>query len=619
MHKLMKTPAMLITLSLLLFLAVNVLGERLLRPVLIDLTDGGLYTLSDGTRDLVVDLEDPITLDFYFSRQLAAPYPQLLSYGKRIEDMLSAIARVAPSQVTVRVIDPEPFSEQEDEAVAAGLSGVPLGDGSTLYMGLTAQNTLDGEGAIPFFASERETFLEYDLAKLIQSLSAPARPKLALITQYPMAFGPGGPQAAFQGRSQPYVIYEQLSDFFDLQELTADFREIPDGTDIVMLVHPHPLSDDQLFLIDQFALSGGRVIALLDPHAESLRPNSPQPSASSLGPLLEAWGVTMPQGQVLGDLELAQRVQFGGYGPDAVKDYVFWLGLRPPYLSEGDITTGALKSLILASSGVLNLVADTEITVTPLLTSSETGMLFDAGRVVGVPDPDSLIRELDPTGETYLLAARLTGRAKSAYPDKVAAIEPPQQVYSEGDIRVVVIADSDFIADRFWVQTQDLFGERLAVPIADNGNFLLNLADHIAGSDALLGLRGRGVSRRPFDRVDTLRKEAEGRYLAEEQRLTDELAATEARLAELEQAGSETLALTPQQEAEVSRFREAVLTTRKALREVKRSLRQDIDALGTRLAAINILAVPLLVVLIGFVRVLRRRQALKRAHQGASS
>ena len=611
----MTRPAVQITLVVLLFLSLTVLADRYLRAIKLDLTDEGLYTLSDGTRGVLKGLDEPVTLTFYFSRSLAAPYPQLLSYGKRVEDMLRAFAAENPGKVHLSIIDPEPFSEAEDEAVAAGLKGLTLMDRSTLYLGLTASNALDGEGAIPYFSEEREKFLEYDLVKLVTSLDTEPRPRLALLTQLPMQFGPGGPQAMMQGRSQPYVIYEQLSEFFTVEEVEPDFTELPQETEVLMLVHPPKLTEDQLFAIEQYVLKGGRALVFLDPHSEAMDPRATAPNASSLEPLLSAWGVTMPEGKVVGDASLAQRVQMGGYGPDSVKDYIFWLSVGGDFLNQDDVVTGAIDNINVASAGVLEPIEGASTTFTPLMTTSTVAMLYDAQRAVGMPDPDALLRELAPTGQSYTLAARVSGRVSTAFPDRVAGEGTPNAspAVAEGDINLVVASDSDMFDDRFWVQLQELLGQRIVVPLAGNGSFVLNLADHIAGSEALLALRGRGISKRPFEVVDKLRREAETKYLAEEQRLQDELASMEDRLAQLDAPDGEGgQVLSADTEAEKERFRSKLLETRKALREVNRSLRADIEKLGGWLAVVNIIAVPFLLIVFALVRVyVRRRRARK--------
>lgn len=609
-----------ILIAAVVFLSVTVIEDRFFRGARLDLTADNLYSLSDGTKNLLGAYEEPITLDFYFSKSLATPFPQLLAYGKRVEDLLRAFEAVNPGNIQLSIIDPEAFSEEEDEAVALGLRGIPLSDGSTLYMGLSAANAVDGEAIIPFFAEEREKFLEYDLVKLLATLDTESRRTLSLLTTLPMQFGPGGPQAMMAGQAQPYVLYEQLFDFFDVQDLAPDFAEIPAGTDVLMIVHPPELSDNQLFAIDQFVLKGGKTLVFLDPHSEAMDPRATVPSSSSLGPLLNAWGVDMPEGQVVGDASLAQRVQMGGFGPDSIKDYVFWLAVNDSFLSSTDVVTGAINNLNFASAGVLQPVEGATTTLDPLVTTSAASTLFDATRAVGIPDPDSLLRDMAPSGETYMVSARVQGTAQSAFRDRVAeavvaaGADTSNAPVASGEINIVVTADTDLFDDRFWVQLQDMLGQRIAVPLAGNGSFVLNLADHISGSDALLGLRGRGISKRPFEKVDELRREAEAKYLVEEERLQNQLTETEARIAALENQNPDAAAvLSPEQEAEIELFRTQLLDTRKALREVKRGLRQDIESLGDWLAFINIALVPFLIVLYVLVRLVLRRS--KRAHR----
>lgn len=272
-----------ILIAALVFLSVTVIEDRFFRGARLDLTEDRLYSLSTGTKDLLGDYDEPITLDFYFSKSLATPFPQLLAYGKRVEDLLRAFEAVNPANVQLSIIDPEAFSEEEDEAVVLGLRGIPLSDGSTLYMGLSATNALDGEAIIPFFAEEREKFLEYDLVKLLATLDTESRRTLSLLTTLPMQFGPGGPQAMMAGQAQPYVLYEQLFDFFDVQDLAPDFTEIPAETDVLMIVHPPELNEDQLFAIDQYVLKGGKTLVFLDPHSEAMNPRATVASPAHWG------------------------------------------------------------------------------------------------------------------------------------------------------------------------------------------------------------------------------------------------------------------------------------------------------------------------------------------------
>ncbi|MFZ5610211.1 MAG: Gldg family protein [Pseudomonadota bacterium] len=631
------------TLALLavLLVAINGVSQSALRGARIDLTQGRLYTLSEGTKSVLSSLEGPVRLRLYFSAKAATGYPQLKDYARRVEDNLREYAALAGGKLQLEVIDPEPFTEAEDEAVAYGLRAAQSSGGEKVFFGLVGTNDVDGKELIPFFAQEREALLEYDLTQLVDRLAqARPRPKIALVTSLPMQFGPGGIIALQQGRRpQPYVIYEQLRQAFDVTLLQADFDRIDEETRLLVLAHPAELGPRQLYLVDQFVLKGGKALVFLDPYSEAAAgaqaapgpmgmPQPGAPTASDLSPLLEAWGVKLEPGKVVGDLSLAQRVNMGGPDPRRqVVDYIPWLAVTAPYLAGDDIVTADLAQVNLASAGALTPLEGRATTVAPLMRSSDSAALIDAMSVQGEPDPDRLIRELAPTGEAYMLAARITGPAKSAYPDgppkdtldqkpaeeegaEAPAPLPSHKAASDGPINVIVVADADMLEDRFWAQVQDFFGQRLVVPYDGVGNasFVLNAVDNLSGSDALVSLRSRAVAARPFTVIERLRREAEVQYLNREQMLEDELRATERRIAELEgeNRDGETF-LTPEQLAEIERFRAQAVETRRALRAVQRDLRQDIERLQGFVTWTNILAIPLILVLIAMVKGWRRR------------
>lgn len=601
MTKLFRSPTVLIGAAFILCLSVILFSERFARGIRLDLTEDKLYTVSSGTLEILRALDEPVQLDYYVSRGLITPYPGLLSYAKRIEDLLNAMATAVPGAIELRIIEPEPFSDAEDQAVEAGLQGVPLNDGSTLYMGLSARNLLDGEQSIPFFSEEREAFLEYDIIKTILGLDKSQRPTLGLLSSLPMQFGAGGPQAMLQGQSTPFVIYQQLADFFDVRDLGQGFKTL-DGLDLILIVHPGPLTEDQLYLLDQYALKGGRLAIFIDPHAESLDPRATLPVSSSFA-LLEKWGIEVSGDQIIADLDFAQQVQLGR----DVKRYPFWLSVEQSGISAEDIATGALENIAIATAGSVSLKEQSTLTFQPLVQSSPASQLFPATRGVGLPDPDGLIRETEASGKRFTIVARVSGQIMTAYPN----IAAEKGGVSTGNLQVVVGTDSDLFYDRFWVQVQSFLGQRVAEPFSGNGSLILNILDNLSGSDALLSLRTRGVATRPFIVVDHLRKEAEIRYLNEEQALSQVLSETESRLIDLETARQETGTLySPEQEAEIDRFRAEMVKTRRQLRRVQGNLRRDIDALGDKLAFVNIAFVPLLILISLFITVrLRRRRS----------
>lgn len=628
----------IIVLSVVLFLALNITFSLGFRSARLDLTENNLFTISAGTQEILSSIEEPISLQFFFSERLANDYPQIRTYGERIREMLESLEARAGGKLRLTLVEPAPFSESEDLAEAYGVGGAQTPNGEILYMGLVGTNTIGGRETIPFFARERAEFLEYDLASLIDNLARPEKPTLGIITSLPMEFGVGGIQAALQGRSAPLAAYEQIRERFDTVRINQDQEAIPEAVEVLLIAHPEDLSDRLLYAIDQFVLGGGRALVLVDPYSElSLVTGAPQqgipgaPRRSDLGPLLREWGVVYNDQEIVGDLENAQVVATGRGQGLPTASFVVWHAIGSDSLSQDDPLSADIDQINIGSVGYFTPREDRETEITPLITSSPESMVIASSRMEGQPAPDSFLRGFAPTGERYLLAARVSGRAQSAFPGgppprapedeegapdeagddagdnsigletgEAAGAEAGTEHRSEGVINVVLMADADIFDDRFWVQRQNLFGQSIAVPIADNGAFILNAIENLMGSSGLSTLRGRSRPDRGFDVVERLRREAEADYLAEEQRLRQRLEEREQRLAALQNtpesgAGLSSLIPTPEQQAEIEQARADIVETRAALREVQRSLRGDIEQLGSVLKFINIGLMPILV------------------------
>jgi len=627
-----------------LFLAVNILAGTALRSARFDLTENKLYTLSDGTRNVLSELDEEITLRFYFSKTLAQDIPPIQAYGKRVQELLEEFAAIS-DKVTLIVGEPEPFSETEDRAVSYGLRGAPANrSGDALYFGLAATNTTDDTETIPFFSDAREEFLEYDLTQLIYKLGEPDRPVVGLITRLPLAGAPANPMMQ-QPPGEPWVIHDQLAKLFDLRDLAWDTRTIDEDVDVLVLVHPKNLPESTLYAVDQFVLRGGHALVFVDPFCEAdAPPRDPQnpmaglqaPRSSDLLPLLPAWGIDFSTEEAVGDRARALEVRTSAGAPTP---FVVWAGLRADKgdFSADDAVTAQLKLMHIASGGILTKAPGAETEFAPLLFSS-----IEAGRVQTqtlafqqiAPDPAGMLDSLSVEGERFTIAARISGPARSAYPDgdplapddpagddaeeadPMAEDEelPPHLTESEGPINVIVVADVDLLTDRFWVRVQNFLGTRLVSPIADNGDFTVNAVENLTGSNDLIQLRSRGRFQRPFDRVIELRRDAEARYRAEEKELQAKLSDTERKLSELQQGkeGVESLILSDEQREELERFRDEQVSTRKELRLVRLQLNQDIESLGTGLKLANILGVPLAVMLFGLVSFAFRSNKKKR-------
>jgi ABC-type uncharacterized transport system involved in gliding motility auxiliary subunit len=540
--------------------------------------------------------------------------------------MLEEMSMRADGRLELQIIDPAPFSEEEDQAVAQGLVARPIGEGEAIYFGLVGTNRVDNFEIIPFFADERQQYLEYDLARMVHNLSQPEKPVLGVMSNLPLDTGAGGILAAMRGQSQPFLIYAELTDRFEVEFIAPDAVSIPKRIEVLLLAHPRPLTDSQAYAVDQFVMRGGRVIAFVDPQSEVSLTAGPNGAPlkgyteqSNLPRLMRAWGVVMDDRLILADRKRAQRVAAGRDARRALTDYILWMGYGADEVNRDDVITGNIDRLNLGTVGVLTHLEGATTQIVPLVSSSDEAGLMQRDYVLRAPTPDSLQRRFVQSADApYTIAARLTGRVETAFPDgppkaEAAAGASPKSAAKPEEHRsvneaanLVVFADSDFFDDRFWVSEQNYLGQRFGVPIADNGKFLLNAVENLMGSNDLISLRGRERAARPFTRVEALRRSAEKIYLSEEENLLARIEAAQSELDTLEQSGASL----GDAQAAAKAYRAELVTARKSLRRVQGDLRREIDALEARVTWINILLMPVLCT--GAALLLAWRQRRKR-------
>ncbi len=609
-----------------IFLAVIILSNILLRGVQLDLTESRLFTLTDGTRNILNAIEEPVNVYFYYSDTATVEQPQIRAYATRVTELLDEFRSVAGSNLNVEVIDPEPFTEAEDEAVAHGLRSTQIQrNGDNVFLGIVGTNSVDGKEIIPILDPSREQFLEYDLAKLIYKLSVSDRPVIGVISSLPITreFDP-----ATRQMQQPWLIIQQLEQLYAIENIDQTATEISDDVDMLILLHPKQIADEMLYAIDQFVLGGGRLLAFVDPHAEIEQPvqdpQNPQAAmfaerSSDLNKLFQAWGVEYSTDQVVLDDSYAINVGLGN-GRQPVR-HVGIMALTEDAMNSTDVTLNKLNSINMALSGQLVQKAGSETTFEPLLTTTTNSQLIDTAQVRFLPDPSSLLNEFEATPAQYTVAARISGSFSTAFPDGL--IQPPagdpaddsgessdegdvaatQFKVSKGQSQIVVIADVDLASDRMWARAQQFFGQTLINAFASNGDFIINLADNMSGSTDLISIRGRESSFRPFTLVNEIRREADEAYRGTLEQLERELQETDRKLSEL-QAGRDDdnpLILTGEQREEVQRFQNQRLEIRKQQREVQRELRREIDSLGTTTKLVNVFLVPVILTIIALV------------------
>ena len=604
------------------FIFAVIVSNQLFSGIRLDLTENRLYTLSDGTKSILESIDEPINLYFYFSDEATIGIPSLRDYANRVREMLEEFEDASDGKLDLSVIDPLPFSEEEDRAAQFGLQDVQLGlSPDPIYMGLAGTNSVGDEEIIGFFQPDKEASLEYDIAKLVSTLANPERTVVGLVSGISMS-GDFDPQT--QRMSPPWVAYQQAQQLFEIRDLGTSFEAVPDDVGLLWIVHPKDLSAATQYAIDQFVMRGGNALIFVDPIASidaGPTPGMPQGmppvgQGSNLPLLFEGWGVEFTSEEVVTDAQFALPINSPLGGPP-VRHYGY-LGIAADGMSPDDITTAELGAINLALAGRLQLAQESAATMEPLLSSSASSMLTPASEFSFLPDPRSLQDGFTPIGEPLTVAARIGGTLPSAFPDG-----PPRADDDANDddnsaahinesaepVNLVIVADVDMLGDSLWVQVQRFFGQQIASAFASNGAFVVNVLESLAGDANLVSVRSRGSFSRPFTKVDELRARAEAQFRATEQRLQSELADTERRLGELQASreDSGSLLLTPEQQAEIDRFIDQRSSIRKELRSVQRGLDEDIENLGTVLKVINIGLVPLLLT-IGVLLVLWRRR-----------
>jgi ABC-type uncharacterized transport system involved in gliding motility auxiliary subunit len=678
-----------VALAAITLLSVNLIASSALREARFDLTKERLFTISEGTRKALRAIDEPIDVRVYFSKKLGEVAPNYAKSFQRVRTMLEQYREIARGKLQITYLDPEPFSDAEDRAVAAGLKGVQLNqEGEMGYFGIVGSNSTDAEANLPFLAIDRERFLEYDVTKLIVTLANQRKSTVGLISGISIEGSPGNPMLGRPPTQGP-LLFEHMKEFFEVKPIAKDAKEIPADIGVLMVVQPEGLSAETAYAIDQFALAGGKVLAFVDPVAEMSRQGNPMfmlmqgpPDLAEFGKLLKAWGVAFDGSKVAADIERARRVRFGSGQGAKTGHYVLWLALNRSNLDEKDVLAGDIKELNFATPGFLEQAKDATTKFAPIVRTTSSGMLVPAETVSMMPDAIGLLNNYKPGGTPLVLAARVSGEAKSAFPDgrpqppsadkekksetpdpakdkasdkgedkagKAAAAKtpaaktadkkgspapksadkktdapppqdkkadpepaktpPPAKAHvAEGKVNVIVVADTDFLQDQFWLEVRDFLGQQVAVPTAHNGVFVLAALENLTGSDALISLRARGVADRPFDLVNKLRIDAEKQFRQNEQVLTARLNEVQKKLAALKKGDGDDLTLSEKQQKEIEGFQRDYLLIRRQLREVKRELRKDIDRLDGILKFVNIAAVPLLIGLAGIGWAYRRRR-----------
>lgn len=591
-----------------IFVGFNLAASRWLAPVRADFTASRLYTLSASAQKVLDRLVEPVQLAFVYSRRSGAGAPAIRSHAERVRQLMTEIAARSGGKVKITEIDPEPFSTEEDAVTAAGLTPAPAAGPDPVYLGVIGSNTVDDRITIPYLASERDALLEYELVRLISQLDNPAPPRIAVISSL-LAYqaDPGDPAGAF--------ILREARRSFDVKIVPGDFRALPAGTDVLVMIHPGPLDPWQQYVIDQFLIHKGRALIALDPlsRASMVQAGRQAIARSDIGPLADMLGVYLePDTVAERTLGLPVTADLGA-GRSAVLSQPLFPAIPPALMSRRDVITADLSRPVnFGAPGRWRTRLASGQVFEPLIMTSSDAALIPADLAATDPGPRTVLGAYKPSGRAQVLAGRLSGPLRSRFqhpPDPPAQEESaamariePFASRSEAPAEIILVADADMFDDRFYVDPAT------AQAISDNAAFVLNALDNLSGEAALTALRSRAPAARTMQRIDDMRAAARDRLFSEQQRLEGKLALAEGRIGQIEARRKAGAPLAASELAELAGARDEAAAARADLRSVERDFRRDIDALEARLELLNIWGPPLLAGLAGIMALVWRRR-----------
>ena len=589
-----------------------------------DLTDGNVYTLSDGTRRILEKLEGPVKVRFYYTQGSAAVPPGVKTFAKRVEDLLAEYRAASGGKVVIEKFNPEPDSDAEESAQLDNVDGQQTDAGEKFYLGL-AVSFLDQKAPIPVLSPDRERLLEYDITRAISQVTAAKKPIIGVMSALPVLGRPLNPMTQ-QQPTEPWVLAAELKRNFVVRKVDVDAQKIDDDIKVLLVVHPRNITEQGEYAIDQFIMRGGKLIAFVDPYAyfdQQRDMQNPfggnQAAQSSFYTLFKAWGIDMNLNKVMADLTFAS-----GAGPRLLPTL---LNLNNEALNAEDVVTSQVGTMLVPFGGAFSGKPAEGLSQTVLVHTSKNAMPVDL--IIATLSGEPSTRGFQPTGNEEPMAIRLTGKFKSAFPNgkpegmparpgekKEEPKDKPAAHLRESaaENSVVLVADADMLSDGAAVDIQDVFGQRLVVPRNGNLSFAQGLVEQFAGDQALMSLRSRASFTRPLTVMRQMEAEAQQSYLGKIKELEDTLNQTQEKLQGLQKGrtGAQANILTSEQQAEIENFRKRSVEIKKDLKELRKNLRVDTDRMELWTKVINIGLVPLLVALAGLMLAAMKRRKVQR-------
>ena len=586
----------------------------------VDLTEENLYTLSPGTAAILKKLDGPVEIRFYCTqgeKEIPAP---IKAYAQRVDDLLGEYKQQGKGNIELKRFNPKPDSDAEDSAQLDGVEGQMLQNGERLFLGI-AVSSVDAKAALPFLSPDREKLLEYDISRAISRVAHPEKPVVGVMTGLPMFGQPMNPMMMRMGQQpqEPWVVINELKRDFEVKQIQMDVDKIDDDVKVLLVVHPKNITDKAQYAIDQFVLRGGKLVAFLDPHfaMEGRDPQNPMMpnmnAGSTMDRLLKAWGVGFDATKVVADVNFKTRVQ----RPNSeAQEFPAVLSLNAKAVNTNDVVTSQMDNLFLPFAGVFTGTPADGLKKTVLLHTSPDSQLVEG--FMAQMGSDAVMKDFKPSGVTNALAIRLVGKFKTAFPDgkpadtkseddkkddkkeEKKADESLKESKTEGV--VVLVGDADMLHDQFCVQIQNIFGQKIVIPRNGNLNLAQNVVEQLSGDSNLIAVRSRATLNRPFTKIQEIQAKAEERYRGKLKELEEKLREAQTKLNELQakkEKGQQRFILSPEQQAEIDKFRKVEAEKKRELKDVRKQARAEIDWAENWRKWANIFGMPAFVAVFG--------------------
>lgn len=608
----------------------------------LDLTEDGLFTLSQGTKNILsrINVDEPVTIKFYSTNDDRVMPNILKPHARSIEDLLLEYEKQSNGSVSLEVIHPNPDTDDEDKAKDDEIRGMQVNqEGDQIYLGLTVQ-CLDRKEVLPFLNPEDATAFEYDVSRAIAKVIKPTKTVIGLMSAMPIG---GVPSMPFQQQRGPeaWAVVQQLRADYEVREVPMTSDKIDSDITVLLVVHPADITKTAEFAIDQYLLGGGNVVAFVDPQSLLAQAMSSQPNpmtgqpgnmintSSDLPNLFKAWGISYQKDMVLADMNYKGNLQ-GRLMPTALQ-------LPGKAINQDDRVTSGLQAFTLINAGVLNIDRKEGLDVITLATSSEASELIDTAAA------DKLRREpmvnFTASGKKQVLGVRIAGKFKTAFPDgkpaaaagsketggpeqdasapgaATAAAKTPEKKADnslkeskDSERNVILFSDADMLYDAFCLKQGEL-----GVGLITNGGNLpmvLNAIEVLVGGGDLIQVRNRKSPVRPFIKLKEMRETVEEKYRPQLIELEKERQALAEKLSKARpQLDLKKGALIVDQSTmnNIKEMEKNSKTIDKEVRNIRKEVNKEVEFRKTLIKTLNVLVVPLLVGVVGLAFAMQRR------------